>query len=128
MKLPSIKRGTVGFISTCTFESFMREEAVFQAKINSKLKLRFRMHLFFIHTSIHVLFIPYFRFWYFGHFSCVFFFLVFSCLAHLPLQNGNKDYVIFSYFHNFITKSDQKPKTKNGMNKKINTILVHLLQ
>ena len=37
-------------------------------------------------------------------------------LAHLVLQNVNKDYVIFSYFHNFIAKSDQEPKTKNGMN------------
>ena len=41
---------------------------------------------------------------------------VFSCLAHLTLQNVNKDYVIFSYFGNFVTKSDQKLKTKNGMN------------
>ena len=32
------------------------------------------------------------------------------------LQNVNKDYIIFLYFCNFVTKSDQKPKTKNGMN------------
>ena len=32
------------------------------------------------------------------------------------LQNVNKDYVIFLYFHNFVAKSDQKPKMKNGMN------------
>ena len=32
------------------------------------------------------------------------------------LQNVNKDYVNFSYFGNFIDKSDQKPKTKDGMN------------
>ena len=38
-------------------------------------------------------------------------------LAHLALQNVDKDYVTFSYFCNFVTKSDQKPKTKNGMNK-----------
>ena len=37
-------------------------------------------------------------------------------LAHLALQNASKEYVIFLYFPNFITKSDQKPKTKNGMN------------
>ena len=37
-------------------------------------------------------------------------------LAHLALQTINKDYVIFSYFRNFFTKSNQKPKTKNGMN------------
>ena len=36
-------------------------------------------------------------------------------LAHLALQNVNKDYVIFFCFCNFIAKSDQKPKTKNGM-------------
>ena len=41
---------------------------------------------------------------------------VFFRLVHLALQNVNKDYVIFSYFHNFIAKSDKKPKTKNGMN------------
>ena len=58
-----------------------------------------------------------FGFWYFGHFCCVIFFQVFFHLAHLALRNVNKDYVIFSYFHNFISKSDQKPKTKNGMNK-----------
>ena len=38
-------------------------------------------------------------------------------LAHLALQNVDKDYATFSYFCNFVTKSDQKPKTKNGMNK-----------
>ena len=37
----------------------------------------------------------------------------FFCLAHLALQNVNKDYVIFTYFCNFDAKSDQKPKTKN---------------
>ena len=41
---------------------------------------------------------------------------VFFCLAHLALQNVNKDYITFSYFRNFIAKSDKKPKTKNGMN------------
>ena len=34
----------------------------------------------------------------------------FFCLAHLVLQNVNKDYVIFSYFCNFVAKSDQKWK------------------
>jgi hypothetical protein len=67
-----------------------------------------------------VSFIPYFHllvFWYFGHFSCVIFFSFFFRLAYLALQNVNKDYVIFSYFHNFVGKSDQKPTTLNGMNK-----------
>ena len=36
-----------------------------------------------------------FGFWYFGHFSFVIFFLVFFRLAHLILQNVNKDYVTF---------------------------------
>ena len=51
-----------------------------------------------------------FVFPYFGHFSCVILFMFFFCLAHLSLQNVNKDYIIFSYFHNFVAKSDQKPK------------------
>ena len=54
-----------------------------------------------------------FVFCYFGHFTCVIFFTVLSRLSHLALQNVNKD-----YFCNFIAKSDQKPKTKNGMNKR----------
>ena len=41
---------------------------------------------------------------------------IFFRLAHLALQNVNKDYVIFLYFRNFVTKSDQKSKTKNGTN------------
>ena len=45
------------------------------------------------------------------------FFPGFFHLAHLALQNINNDYVIFLYFRKFIAKSDQKPKTKNGMNK-----------
>ena len=55
-----------------------------------------------------------FDFWYFGHFSWVIIFPVFFCLAHLALQNVNKDYVIFLYFRNFVAKSDQKPKRKMG--------------
>ena len=42
-------------------------------------------------------------------------------LARLALQNENKDYVIFSYFRNFVAKSDQKQKKKNGMNETIKT-------
>jgi len=45
------------------------------------------------------------------------FFPVFFCLAHLALQNVNKDYVTFLYFCNFFAKNDQKPKTENGMTK-----------
>jgi hypothetical protein len=40
---------------------------------------------------------------------------VFFRLAHLAFQNVNKDYVIVLYFRNFVAKSDQKPKKKNGM-------------
>ena len=54
-----------------------------------------------------------FGFYYFGHFNCVIFF-PFFCLAHLALQNVNKDYIINSF-----AKIDQKPKTKYGMNEKI---------
>jgi hypothetical protein len=46
------------------------------------------------------------------------FFPVFFRLAHLALQNVNKDCAIFLYFRNFVAKSDQKPKTKKGMNEK----------
>ena len=55
-------------------------------------------------------------FWHLGHSSCVIIYPVFFSLAHLALQNVNKDYVIFLYFRNFVAKSDQKAKTKNGMN------------
>ena len=65
-----------------------------------------------------------FGFSYFGHFS--YFLSVFFHLALLALQNVNKDYIIFSYFRNFVAKSDQKPKTKNGMNEiKENKIIIH---
>ena len=42
-------------------------------------------------------------------------------LARLALQNVNNNYLIFSYFRNFVTKSDQKPKTKNEMKRTIET-------
>ena len=59
-----------------------------------------------------------FMFWFLVFWSLYLldFLSVFFRLVHLALQNVNKDYVIFSYFHNFIAKSDKKPKTKNGMN------------
>ena len=70
-----------------------------------------------------VLFIPYFRLLVFGILVTLvaWFSFLFFRLAHLALQNVNKDYIIFSYFNNFVTKSDQKPKTKNGRNETINT-------
>ena len=44
------------------------------------------------------------------------------------MQNVNKGYVIFLNFRNFIVKSDQKPKTKTGMNeKKALTIFIFYL-
>ena len=59
-------------------------------------------------------FIPYFRLLVFGILVTlvVWFSLHFFRLAHLALQNVNKDYVIFLYFCNLIAKSDQKPRTK----------------
>ena len=36
----------------------------------------------------------------------------FSFFFCLPLQNVNNDYLIFSYFHNCVAKSDQKPKNE----------------
>ena len=56
-----------------------------------------------------VSFIPYFRFLVFGILVTLVAFRFFR-LAHLALQNVNKDYVIFWYFPNFVAKSDQKPK------------------
>ena len=41
--------------------------------------------------------------------------ILFQTDAHVALQNVKKDYVIFSYFRNFIAKSDRKPKMKNGI-------------
>ena len=35
---------------------------------------------------------------------------IFFRLAHLALQNVNKDYVVFLYFRNFVAKGGQKPK------------------
>ena len=59
---------------------------------------------------VHPILVWSFGFWYFGHFSCVIFFSVFFHLAHLVLQNVNKEYIIFLYFCNFIAQSDQKRK------------------
>ena len=55
----------------------------------------------------------------------VWFSFSFFCLAHLALQNVNKGYVIFLYFRNFVNKSGQKPKTKNGMNETKVWLLSH---
>ena len=65
-----------------------------------------------------VLFIPYFRLLVFGILVTLvaWFSFRFFRLAHLALQNVKKDCAICSYFCNFVAKSDQKPKTKNGMN------------
>ena len=74
--------------------------------------IKFRCYCF-----VHPIFSS-FDFWYFDHISCVIFILVFSVL---PLQNENKDYIMFLNFRNFVAKSDQKPKSKNGMNETYNT-------
>jgi len=44
---------------------------------------------------VHPIFSP-FGFGYFGHFSCMIFFRFFFRLAHLALQNVNKDNIIFT--------------------------------
>ena len=92
------------------FYSYSKIQTLFFTPLRNSQKLRTILSCF-----VHPIFSS-FGFWYFGHFSCVIFFPVFFRLAHLALQNVNKDYVIFSYCYNFISKSDQKPKTKNGMN------------
>ena len=53
-----------------------------------------------------------FVFWVFGILVTLvaWFSFRFFRLAHLALQNVNKDYTIFLYFHNFFVKSDQKRK------------------
>ena len=55
-----------------------------------------------------VSFIPYFRLLVFG----ILVTLVARFFSRLALQNVNKDYVIFSYFSNFVTKTDKKLKIK----------------
>ena len=82
---------------------------------------RFLFFSIFIWTPNYsnVSFIPYFAFLVFGILVTIvaWFSFRFFCLAHLALQNVNKDYIIFSYFRNFVAKNDQNPKTKNGRNK-----------
>ena len=65
-----------------------------------------------------VSFIPYFCLLVFGTLVTLvaWFFFFFFLLDQFALQNVNKDYVIFSYFCNFVAQNDQKPKMKNGMN------------
>jgi len=74
------------------------------------LSLLMLHHFCFIHSIFSS-----FGFWYFGHFSFVIFFPFFPVLPILPCKMQTK-IIIFSYFRNFVTKSDQKPKTKNGTN------------
>ena len=59
-----------------------------------------------------VSFIPYFHLLVFGILVTLLrdFLSCFFCLAHLALQNVNKDYIIFLYCRNFVAKSDQKQK------------------
>ena len=53
-----------------------------------------------------------FVFGFFRHFSCVIFLMLLFRLAHFTMQNVNKDYVIFSYFSNFVTKPDERKGMK----------------
>ena len=49
-------------------------------------------------------------FLYFGHFSCLIFFPVFSRLAHLTLQNVNTEFVIFHIFVTLLPKVTKNEK------------------
>ena len=63
--------------------------------------------IWFMFRSSHI-----FVFWFLVFWSIKLsdFISVFFRLAHLALQNVNKDYVIFLYFSNFVNKTDQKRK------------------
>ena len=88
----------------------------------SKLKqTRLVHHLYFVHPIFSS-----FHFLVFWSLQLRDFLSVFFCLAHLALQNVNKDYVIFLYFRNFFAKSDQKQKMKNGMNETEATLRIIL--
>ena len=70
-------------------------------------------HLMQFQMYILVSFILYFHLLVFGILVTLvawFLFQFFFHLAHLALQNVNKDYIIFLYFRNFVAKSDQKRK------------------
>ena len=47
-------------------------------------------------------------------------FTLYLHLAHIALQNANKDYLIFSYFCYFIAKSNHKSKNEKWDERKIN--------
>ena len=66
-----------------------------------------------------VSFIPYFCFLVSGILFTLIAWFSFRSFLSCPscLAKCKKEYVIFSYFRNFVAKSDQKPKTKTGMNK-----------
>ena len=65
---------------------------------------------------VSISFIPYFRLLVFGILvtSVARFCFRFFSLAHLALQNVKKVYIIFSYFHNCVAKSDQNQKREMG--------------
>ena len=76
------------------------------------------------HFYIIVSFIPYFCLLVFGILVTLVAWSLFCffCLAHLALQNVNKDYATFSYLHNFVAKKWPKIKNKKyDMIKNINT-------
>ena len=58
--------------------------------------------------SLHILITSFFFF--FCLLTCMIFFTLYFRLARLALQNVNKDYVIFLYFCNIVTKNDKKRK------------------
>ena len=84
------------------FKPFNCSECGFRAPKAFRVTVNIAIFFLLFHSS-HI-----FGFWFFG--ILVTFFPLFFRLAHLALQNVTKDYVIFSYFCNFVAQSDQKPK------------------
>ena len=71
------------------------------------------VHVFQMFCSSHIFVV---WFWVFWSLQLRDFLSVFFHHAHLALQNVNKEYVIFLYFRNSNAKSDEKQKTKYGIN------------
>ena len=72
--------------------------------------------------------IPYFRLLVFGIVVALVAWFSFriSCLTHLALQNENKDYIIFLYFHSFLARSDQTPNLAWTKHKLATKILIFM--
>ena len=87
--------GSTTILLVYRIEGAIIEFRGFEATIFGEIELRQCTFPNNDYCFVHPIF-SYFGFWYFGHFSCMIFFPFFFRLAHLALQNVNKDYVIFS--------------------------------